>query len=69
MLTPHYFERHLVDTTVIHGDLHADTTSLQYMINRGATNERATKFIQKVRPDYMHLLQDEATTVEETTAS
>ena len=25
MLTPHYFERHLVDTTVIHGDLHADT--------------------------------------------
>ena len=66
MLTPDYFECHLVDTTVIHGDLHADVASLQYMISRGATNDRATKFIQKVRPDYMHLLQDE-TTAEETT--
>ena len=65
-LTPHYFEHHLVDTTVFHGDLHADTTSLHYMINRGATNDRSKKFIQNVRPDYIHLLQDEATT-EETT--
>ena len=57
MLTPRYFEHHLVDTTVIHGDLHAHVTSLQYMLNRGTTSERATKFIQKVRPDYMYLLQ------------
>ena len=28
---------------VIHGDLNADTTSLQYMINRGSTNDRATE--------------------------
>ena len=55
MLTPHYFECHLVDTTVIiHGDLHVDTTSWQYMLNRGATMDRATKFIHKVRPDYSH---------------
>ena len=66
-LTPRYFERHLVDTLIIHGDLHADVTSLQHMINRGATNDRATKFIQKVGPDYMHLLQDETTATEETT--
>ena len=66
-LTPHYFERHLVDTTVIHGDRHVDTTSLQYMLNRCATMDRATKFIQKARPDYNHLLQDETTVNQETT--
>ena len=29
MLTPHFFEHHLVDTTIIHGDLHAEVASLQ----------------------------------------
>ena len=67
MLTPHYFERHLVDTRVTYGDLHVDTTSLQYVLNRGATVDRATKFIQKLRPDYMHMLQDDTTAADETT--
>ena len=61
MLTPRYFEHHLVDTTVIHGDLHAEVASLHYLLKRGATGERATTFIQKVRPDYLHLLDEETT--------
>ena len=59
MLTPRFFEHRLVDNTSIHGDLHAEVASLQYLLKRGTTNERATTFIQKVRPDYLYLLDEE----------
>ena len=71
MWTPRYFGNHLVDTTVIHGDLHAEVSLLRYLLNRGTTNERVTTFIQKVRPDYLYLLDEDTTgeTACKTTAS
>ena len=59
-----------MDTTVINGPDYVEITSLQYMHTRNP--EKTTKFIQKVKPNYMYLLQEEATTSEatgDTTAS
>ena len=62
MLTPHFFEHHLVDTTVINGPDYVEVTSLQYMHTRNP--EKATRFTQKVKPNVVYLLQEEATTGE-----
>ena len=64
MLTPHFFESHLVDTTVVSGPDYVETASVQYMCGRNP--EKTTRFTQKVKPNYMYLLQNEATTDETT---
>ena len=69
-LTPHFFENHLVDTTVVSGPDYVDTTSVKNMYARNP--EKTTRFLQKVKPNYMHLLQDETaddTTRDTTTAT
>ena len=61
MLTPHFFEHHVLDTTTINGDLHTEIGSLRNVLSRGTTMDRATPFIKKVRPDYKYLLDEETT--------
>ena len=70
VLTPHFFARHVVDTSTISGDLYDDATSLRNLLSRGTTMERATTLIKKMRPDLMYLLQEEhEETTGEATAS
>ena len=55
---------------MINGPDYVEVTSVQYMHTKSP--EKTTKFIQKVKPNYMYLLQEEATTGEatgDTTAS
>ena len=59
MMTPHFHANHLIDTTVVSGPDYIDTTSLKNMCNRnyGKTME----FLQKVKPDYIHVVQEDTT--------
>ena len=64
MMTPHFHTYHLIDTTVVSGPDYVDTTSMKNMYNRNY--DKTMDFLQKVKPDYIHVLQED-TTAEETT--
>ena len=67
MLTPHFFENHLVDTTVVSGPDYLDTTSVKNVYVRNY--DKTMKFLQKVQPNYIHVLQDEDATGDMTTTA
>ena len=51
MLTSHFYENHLVDTTVISGPDYMDITSVKNMYTRNY--DKTMAFLQKVKPDYI----------------
>ena len=65
MLTPHFYSNHLVDTTVVSWPDYVDTTSVKNMYNRNY--EKTKAFLQKVKPDYIHVVHDNDTTDDITT--
>ena len=59
MMTPHFHANHLIDTTVVSGPDYVDTTSLKNMYNRNY--DKTMEFLQKAKPDYIHMVQDDTT--------
>ena len=58
---------HLIDTTVVSGPDYIDT-SLWRTCTTGTTT-RLMEFLQKVKPDYIHVVQEDDTTEETTTGA
>ena len=67
MLTPHFYSNHLVDTTVVSGPDYVDTTSVKNMCTRNY--EKTMEFLQKVKPNYIHVVQDNDTADDTTTGA
>ena len=67
MLTPHFYENYLVDTTVVSGPDSVDITSVKNMYSRNY--DKTLTFLQKVKPDYIHVVQDDDTADDTTTAT
>ena len=65
MLTPHFYENHLVDTTPVSGPDYVDTTSVKNMYSRNY--DKTLAFLQKVKIDYIHVVQDD--TADDTTTA
>ena len=67
MMTSHFHSNHLIDTTVVSGPDYVDTTSVKKMYNRNY--DKTMEFLQKVKPDYIHVVQDNDTTEDTTTGA
>ena len=67
MMTPRFYSNHLIDTTVVSGPDYIDYKSAQNMYNRHY--DKAIEFLQKMKPDYIHVLQEDDTTKETTTGT
>ena len=67
MMTPHFYSNHLIDTTVVSGPDYIDYKSVQNMYNRHY--DQTIEFLQKVKPNYIHVLQGDDTTEETTTGA
>ena len=67
MLTPHFYENHLVDTTVVSGPDHVDMASVKNMYSRNY--DKTLAFLQTVKPDYIHVVQADDTTYDTNAAA
>ena len=67
MLTPAFYNKHLVDTTTISGADHINYKSVKNMLNRHY--DKTVEFLQEVKPDYLKELLDDEETTGETTAT
>ena len=67
MLTPAFYNKHLVDTTTISGPDNINYKSVKSMLNK--QEEKTVEFLQEVDPNYLKDLLDEEETTGETTTT